>query len=381
MPKKVFFYCQHSMGIGHLVRSFALVNSLKKSFSVTLVSGGDFPKGIKIPKGINFVQLPPIGIDANNCLTAIGTDVSAYKVMKIRQKKVITLFKKIQPDILITEYFPFGKIQFMGELLPVLKSIKANNTSVQVVCSLRDILEPKYLATKMGQDFSIKIINEYYSRILVHGDENFITLNETFPQLIKIKVPVSYTGYVSDEKYTAKINRENFKEIVLSAGGGKVAEPFISKMVNSFKKFGFGEGIILRVIAGPIYPNEDWHALQKSVKNNPDIILNRSVENLSITWKNARLSISSGGYNTLMEVLCSRTPALIVPYCNESNSEQEIRTNKLHKEGLVQTVNLENSSEEQLALSVKKALNFIPFNKELNLSGAENTRIILEQNT
>ena len=378
MQKKVFFYCQHSMGIGHLVRSFALVNSLKKSFEVTLVSGGDFPKGMKIPKGINFVQLPPIGIDANNCLTAIGTDESAYKVMKIRQKKVVNLFKEIQPDILITEYFPFGKIQFMGELLPVLKSIKVNNMPVQVVCSLRDILEPKYLATKMGQDFSIKIINEYYSLILVHGDENFITLNESFTQLSKIKIPISYTGYVSDEKYTPKVNRENFKEVVLSAGGGKVAQPFISKMVNSFKKFGFGEGIILRVIVGPIYPNDDWHTLKKSVKNNSNIILNRSVKNLTISWKEAKLSISSGGYNTLMEVICCRIPALIVPYCNESNSEQEIRANKLQKEGLVQTINFENSSEEQLAISVKKSLNFIPKDKKLNLNGAENTRITLQ---
>jgi len=363
MQKKVFFYCQHSMGIGHLVRSFALVNSLKKSFEVTLVSGGDFPKGLKIPIGINFVQLPPIGIDANNCLTPIGTDESAYKVMKTRQKKIIHLFKEIQPAIFITEYFPFGKIQFMGELLPVLKYIKSKNLPTHVVCSLRDILEPKYLATKMGQDFSIKIINEYYNRILVHGDENFMTLNETFPLLKRLKPAISYTGFVSDEKYVPKIDRENFNEIVLSAGGGKVAQPFISKMVNSFKKFGFGEGMILRVVAGPIYPEDDWEKLKELAKNNPNIILNRSVESLSNLWKQARLSISPGGYNTLIETICGRTPALIVPYCNISNSEQEIRTDKLQKEGLVKTINLENSSEEQLAIAVKKALNFTPTDK------------------
>jgi len=267
----------------------------------------------------------------------------------------------------------------MGELLPVLKYIKSKNLPTHVVCSLRDILEPKYLATKMGQDFSIKIINEYYNRILVHGDENFMTLNETFPLLKRLKPAISYTGFVSDEKYVPKIDRENFNEIVLSAGGGKVAQPFISKMVNSFKKFGFGEGMILRVVAGPIYPEDDWEKLKELAKNNPNIILNRSVESLSNLWKQARLSISPGGYNTLIETICGRTPALIVPYCNISNSEQEIRTDKLQKEGLVKTINLENSSEEQLAIAVKKALNFTPTDKELNLYGAENTRIILEQ--
>jgi len=379
MQKKVFFYCQHSMGIGHLIRSFALINSLKKAFGVTLVSGGDFPKGIKIPKGITFVQLPPIGIDDKNHLTAIGTNESAYEVIKIRQKKLINLFKEIQPDIFITEYFPLGKIQFMGELLPILKFIESNNLPIQVMCSSRDILEPKSIAKPLIGDFGVKIINDYYSRVLVHGDKNFIDLGETFTQLKRIEVPISYTGYVSDEKYVPKINRENFNEIVLSAGGGKVAQPFIIKMVNSFKKFGFGEGNILRVITGPIYPKEDWIVLQESVKNNSDIILNRSVENLSTIWKQARLSISPGGYNTLMEVICSRIPALIVPYCNETNSEQEIRAIKLQKEGLVETINLEKSSEEQIAIAVKKALNFVIADKELNLNGAENTRIILEQ--
>jgi predicted glycosyltransferase len=379
MQKKVFFYCQHSMGIGHLVRSFALVNSLKKSFQVTLVSGGDFPQGMIVPKGINFIQLPPIGIDANNNLTAIGTSDSAYNVMKIRQRKIISSYDEILPDIFISEYFPFGKILFMGELLPILKRIKSSDKPVDVVCSLRDILEPKSLAKKIEQDFSTKIINEYYSRILVHGDADFITLDETCPQLSKMNVLVSYTGYVSGEKYTPKINRENFKEIVLSAGGGKVAPPFISKMVRSFINFGFGEGVILRVVAGPIYPIDAWKTLQESVKNETDIILNQSVENLSEVWKHARLSISPGGYNTLMEVICSRISALIIPYCNESNSEQEIRSNKLQKEGLVETINYINASEEELALAVKKALNFIPADKELNLNGAENTRKILEQ--
>ena len=379
MQKKIFFYCQHSMGIGHLVRSFALVNSLKKSFQVTLVSGGDFPEGIKVPEEINFIQLPPIGIDANNNLTAIGTSDSAYNVMKIRQKKMVSIYDEILPDIFISEYFPFGKILFMGELLPILKRIKSSDKPVEVVCSLREILEPKSFKKKIGEDFSVKISNDFYSNILVHGDADFISLDETCPQLSRINVPVSYTGYVSSEKYTPKINRENFKEIVLSAGGGKVAQPFISKMVSSFNNFGFGEGIILRVVAGPIYPIEEWEMLQESVKNYPDIILNRSVESLSEIWKKARLSISPGGYNTLMEVICSRIPALIIPYINESNSEQEIRATKLQKKGLIETINFEKSSEEELALAVKKTLNFIPAEKELNLNGAENTRIILEQ--
>ena len=170
MQKTVLFYCQHSIGIGHLVRRFATINALKKSFHVTLISGGDFPKGVTVPEGINFVQLPPVGIDQNGALKAIRTSDSVHSVMRTRQKKVISIYDEIRPDVFITEYFPFGKIQFMGELLPILKRIKSSDKAVQVVCSLRDILEPSSMSKKLQQDFSIKIINEHYNSLLVHGD-------------------------------------------------------------------------------------------------------------------------------------------------------------------------------------------------------------------
>ena len=146
----------------------------------------------------------------------------------------------------------------MGELLPILKFIESNNLPIQVMCSSRDILEPKSIAKPLIGDFGVKIINDYYSRVLVHGDKNFIDLGETFTQLKRIEVPISYTGYVSDEKYVPKINRENFNEIVLSAGGGKVAQPFIIKMVNSFKKFGSSTSasVKLRTAINPFLRNK-----------------------------------------------------------------------------------------------------------------------------
>tara|TARA_Y100000385_G_scaffold182381_1_gene188367 strand:- start:9825 stop:10991 length:1167 start_codon:yes stop_codon:yes gene_type:complete len=379
MQKKVLFYCQHSMGIGHLVRSFALANSLKKYFKVILISGGEFPEGIKVPKDINFIQLPPIGYDANNLLIPIGTDIPLYEVMKIRKKNILDIFINSEPDFFITEHFPFGKILFMGELLPILKYIKVNNIDVKVICSSRDILEPKTVKKEMLENFSIKILNHYYSKILVHGDENFISLDQTFPKFKNIKIPISYTGYISNKKYVSKINRDNFEEIVLSAGGGKVASLFINKMISSFNKYGFGKNIILRVIVGPIFPNNDWLKLQDLVKSNTNIILIRSVESLSETWKKAKLSISPGGYNTTIETLCSRIPALIVPYCNDSNSEQKIRTTRLKKEGLVEMLHLENTSELQIAHAVNKALCFNPIDKKINLNGADNTVLILQK--
>jgi predicted glycosyltransferase len=379
MSRKILFYCQHSIGIGHLVRSFALVNSLKASFQITLVSGGDFPKGLVIPKAINFIQLPPIGIDENNCLKAINSREPVHHVMKKRQKTLLQTYKEKKPDIFITEYFPFGKIQFLSELSPVLRLIKNSNKRIKVLCSLRDVLERNFSEGKIGQDFSIKVINEYYDSLLIHGDKNFIPLEETFPELNRINASKYYTGYVTAAiSHHPEINRQAFKKIVLSAGGGKVAKPFIHKIISSFKKFGFGDGITLQVVTGPIYPVKSFKILQDMVKNDNNIILNYSVESLSEIWRDARLSISSGGYNTLMELISSGIPAIVSPYRNQTNSEQDIRSSFLNNMNLIKTMYYEDLNEKEIALTVKNAMDFKPSSYKIDLGGADKTRKILE---
>jgi len=378
MPKKIIFYCQHSIGIGHLIRSFALVSSLHKTFQVCLISGGEFPKGLPIPSGIEFIQLPPVGINQNNCLEAIESNEPVYRVMKQRQKIIVNYYKEFEPDFLITEFFPFGKIQFLGELSPVLKLIKNKEKQTKVLCSLRDVLEPSFNNSKLGPDFGVKIINEFYDAILVHGDKDFITLDKSFTQIDRIKAPLFYTGYVTNLTYQQKIKREDFSEIVLSAGGGKIAYPFIFKIVNSFIKYGFGEKIQLRIITGPMFPIEKFKELKTRVCNQRNIILHHSVESVHDYWKKAKLSISSGGYNTLIELISSKIPALVAPYRNETNSEQELRSSILEQKGLIKMMYYEDLNEEEISREVSNALLFTPSEQQIDLEGADKTRKILE---
>ncbi len=53
----LLFYCQHSLGMGHLVRSLALTRALTNHFDVTLVSGGEIPAGLPVPASVRVVPL------------------------------------------------------------------------------------------------------------------------------------------------------------------------------------------------------------------------------------------------------------------------------------------------------------------------------------
>ena len=47
----LLFYCQHSLGIGHLTRSFALAEALTRHFRVVFLNGGRLPPGVPVPDG------------------------------------------------------------------------------------------------------------------------------------------------------------------------------------------------------------------------------------------------------------------------------------------------------------------------------------------
>ena len=52
----LLFYCQHSLGIGHLTRSFALSTALSEYFHVVFLNGGRLPSGLPVPAGIELID-------------------------------------------------------------------------------------------------------------------------------------------------------------------------------------------------------------------------------------------------------------------------------------------------------------------------------------
>jgi len=70
----------------------------------------------------------------------------------------------------------------------------------------------------------------------------------------------------------------------------------------------------------------------------------------------ARLSISQGGYNTLMEVLDAGVRAVVVPYAGGLESEQTLRANLLAAQGLIEVVGEDRLDARSIAGAVDQVL-------------------------
>jgi len=95
---------------------------------------------------------------------------------------------------------------------------------------------------------------------------------------------------------------------------------------------------------------------------------------------NCRLSISQGGYNTVMEVLATGAPAVAVPYAGGHETEQTRRVGKLAEKGYLQMIPEEELTVENLVAAIDSAGSR---NREkkitLNLEGAAATARLISQ--
>lgn len=147
--KKVLFYCQHLLGIGHVSRSLSLVNELSRSFAVTYVQGG--PPTPKVPvAGVRTVQLAPLLMREND--SSLYDPENKRTVAEIFTERAEQLGQLAAEgfDAVVVELWPFGRKKFAKEILAWFAELKERNPRIQTVCSVRDILVQKKRRGRAG---------------------------------------------------------------------------------------------------------------------------------------------------------------------------------------------------------------------------------------
>ena len=372
---RLMIYVQNLLGIGHLRRAAGISRAaVDRGFDVRFVSGGFPIKDLNIGEA-RFYQVPPVrSLDGdfktlvdenNNEITNLWRDK--------RRKLLLDLFEKIQPQILLTELFPFGRRQFRFELIPLLTKAKDTKSCSQVVCSMRDIL-----VTKPRHDRNLEIVEtleNFYQKILVHGDRKVISLAETFPLEQRISHLIEYTGYVLTPGHIGDTGRDGAGEIIVSAGGGAVGYatlPKIFKLRNEVSVSDFP----WRFVTGPHMPLEVFKELKR--KETKDTFVERNRPDLPAVISRAKLSISQAGYNTIAEIMDAGTPAVVVPYEGGIETEQRLRSDLLAKRSLLQVVDENELTVKNLDNAIHQALNIEPVKKlDINLDGARHTAHLL----
>ncbi len=387
--KKIMFYCQNLLGMGHLVRTTEIIRNLVKDFEVCLIEGGQVVEGFQIPDAVKVIHLPAIRVE-NQQIKAVNTSQTLEEVQNIRKHKLINAFEEFQPDCLVTEGYPFSKKKSLAfELIPLLERIRLTGHHTKVVCSLRDIIMvKKYGDRAKAERERCELINQYYDMLLIHSDPRIHRLEENFSLTRNIKCHIDYTGYVvqsspENPEFTLEeilsLNRQE-PMILVSVGGGRLGHDLLDCVIDAASILDSSLPHHIQIFTGPFMPEEKFAHFQKLAADKTNITLKRYTPNLLSYMERASLSISLGGYNTTMNVLKTGVNSMIYP--SNKDSEQKIRAEKLEQLGMLSIIRPEDLQAPHLAEKIidclEKARTTNAF-ENLELEGGQKTAQLLKQ--
>jgi predicted glycosyltransferase len=367
----LLFYCQHAMGMGHLVRSLALADALSQSFRVVLLNGGELPSHLSLPQTIDIINLPPLRF-ADGQLISCDDRYSVVQAQHARIDRILSSFRQLRPEVLLTELYPFGRKKFEFELLPLLEEAK---TSSLIVCSLRDILVSGRRDQQKHEQRVAATANRWFDAILVHSDPGFARLEESFHP--RLSPSVHHTGFIVSNRRGLSRDRSGDGPVVVSAGGGHYGFQLLSLAIEAHALLSDTEPFTMKVVAGPFLPEAQWKDLCVAVDGRRGVTLVRSVPDLYSELSQARASVSQCGYNTAMEVIQAQVPALVVPFADGAEDEQLKRARRLEALGVMRVLEQNELTPERMAEEIKNIIHFQPRTTHLNFDGARRSTEIL----
>lgn len=349
---RVMCYVQHLMGSGHQWRAAAISRALcELGIDVTYVSGGFPLPGLELGCA-EFIQLPPVRSADMRFKTLVGERGLPVDEdwKKTRSAALLDAFVRCEPDALLIETFPFGRRLLRFELTPLLEAACARRPRPRIICSVRDILESR---NRPGRNEEIvDLVRNYFDLVLVHSDPGFVPFDTTFPLACRIKGKLRYTGYVMPRNGESATSGAGAGQVVVSAGGGAFGEHVLRAAIKARPLSRLAD-VPWRILVGHNLPERRFVRLKADSADG--LIIERNRSDFATLLRNCAVSVSQGGYNTVVEIIAAGVRAVIIPYADEREKEQAVRARLLSAHGLFQVVENYELTPARLAQAVDAA--------------------------
>ncbi len=378
--KRIVVYCQHLSGVGHFVRSREIVRALSRHHEVWFVVGGAPVPSVALCDSVHVVQLSSIRRTPEGIIPC-DSGTTLAEVFAERRQDLLELLRQVQPEVLMIEHFPFSKWVMRGELTAALETARAVNPKLKVLCSVRDYPAGHEIVGRISEFWGevVDTLNQSFDALLVHADPQVVRLESQFSSVSDIAIPILYTGFVCQAiepvSQGAGPDSETPLEncVLVSSGGLGDSERLAMISSAAWRKLHLQNatgGRHMVVITGLQVTPAQYEALEKSLLDGP-FLLKRFSGDFLPWMQTAALSISQGGYNTTMNVLQTRTSAILAP--NHRMTDQLCRSRLLAEQGLVDMIDPESISVDELADRIQSALSRPMPAHTFALDGAERT--------
>jgi predicted glycosyltransferase len=378
---RVLFWVQHLVGVGHQRRSAAIARALAATgATVCYVSGGRPIDGLDL-HGCEFVQLPPV----RSTDMSYHTLVDRYETpidddfRTTRCERLLSVCCAFSPHVVVTETWPFGRGLLRFELEPLMRTVAAMRPRPLLLSSIRDIVEYRRQPEKFER--MAQRVERHFDQVLVHSDPSLVPFADSFPLAARIESRIRYTGYVSERQPVLSRERCASGPVVVSAGGGFFGERLLRTAIEAYSLCAPPSQLrrqLWHVLVGPNLPAARFDALRAMASGN--VIVQRNRDDFHDLLAHCSVSVSQGGYNTIVDLLALRVPALVVPYEDDSEREQAVRATALAQRGLLKMLSYHSLNPAALAQAmsvVAQGRGMPPVS--FDLDGARNSARLIRQ--
>lgn len=382
---RVLMHAQHLSGVGHFVRSLEIGRALAQKHEVVLTDGGR-PIPRPWPAGVARLELPRIH-RAGDALAVLDGTATLEACMAARSRALAEAALVLRPDVLTVEHYPFSKWALGDEVNALIEAARSANPALKVVCSVRDIPRQTRHEACTPQAYAAEVLqrlHENFDAVLVHGDAALTPLADHFPGAAGIRLPVHYTGWVSEKPAPAAESRAEIHRVtagkpyvLASVGGGKDAAGLLPACLNAWRRLQDTKALADHALV--IFAGLDGASgeLARDLRADDGVHLLPFTSGFLDWMRQAQLSISCAGYNTCANVLESGCRALLIP--NPEMSDQGLRAELLDRLGAAQTLSASELNPVRLADAMLVALSQQPGRTKPDLEGARRSREIIER--
>ncbi len=344
--KRILYYCQSLVGIGHLTSSLRIIDELlQHGAEVDLVQGGlDTNRTLEHPR-FRRLKLPTLLHDTGSGGFVDPDEQRDADDVWPERALAIEGFLRGRYDAIVIEFWPFGRRRFKDEIAGLFAAVRERSGAVPIFTSVRDVLVPRAVEKERRMVASVK---KHIHTVFVRGDPNVVRFDDTFSLAHEIADQLCYTGCIAPPPLAVRPVRIN--QILVSQGGGNVGRELLDAAIGAAALMADFKFLLA---TGSRTTAAELEALRATVRSG-NVEIAPFLPDFPQRLAASALSISMGGDNTLLDVISARTPALAYPY--QANPEQGIRIAKFAEKGFVHELRGEDLSAERLAARIGLAL-------------------------
>jgi predicted glycosyltransferase len=352
---RVLLYSHDTLGLGHLQRNLKISRALRARYpelAILLITGSPYVHRYSLPAEIDYIKLPAVRKVARERYESRYSDVPFERTIKLRSRIILEAVKEYSPHLLLVDHSPRG---MKGEIVPSLEWLKKNKKDTVTALGMRDILDdPVNVIELWREQGTYDVLRDLYDRIFVYGAPLVFDPLLSYEFSADLRSKSRYVGYIADpgisddsarsREHSAGVQR---KFVLATFGGGDgwghdQIESFLDVIIDNRSSIPFES----MIITGPFMTDDHWKRFRNVARDLPVNII-RFVASTRPFLLRSDLVISSGGYNTITDVLSYARRALVIPRI-KYRKEQYLRARRLSDLGVVDFMHPDDAASENL---------------------------------